>query len=137
MPLRLMKTILNELVKLKGPTITQHMSLVPLDNNPTIISYAPSQCLCTCYVLLSSTTRPHSHSVTRYVNLLLDNTSSARTHSGRAGGTANSAGGDVVISQARQPALCLFRVNACRVLEKGLCGHDHVLALSACNPCFS
>ena len=40
MPLRLMKTILNELVKLKGPTITQHMSLVPLDNNPTIISYA-------------------------------------------------------------------------------------------------
>ena len=41
MPLRLMKTILNELVKLKGPTITQHMSLVPLDNNPTIISYVP------------------------------------------------------------------------------------------------
>ena len=57
MPLRLMKTILNELVKLKGPTITQHMSLVPLDNNPTIISYAPSQCLCVCYVLLCSTTR--------------------------------------------------------------------------------
>ena len=39
MPLRLIKTILNELVKLKGEEIRNHMSLVPLDRNPTILSY--------------------------------------------------------------------------------------------------
>ena len=38
-PLRLLKTILNELVKLKGAGIRDHLSLVPVDTKPTLCSY--------------------------------------------------------------------------------------------------
>lgn len=38
-PLRLLKTILNELVKLKGTGIKGHLSLVPVDTKPTLCSY--------------------------------------------------------------------------------------------------
>jgi len=38
-PLRLLKTILNELVKAKGEAIRAHLSLVPVDSKPTICSY--------------------------------------------------------------------------------------------------
>ena len=37
--LRLLKTILNELVKLKGQGIRQHLSLVPVETKPTLCSY--------------------------------------------------------------------------------------------------
>jgi hypothetical protein len=35
-PLRLLKTMINELVALKGPAIAQHLTLVPVDSNPTL-----------------------------------------------------------------------------------------------------
>ena len=38
-PLRLLKTILNELVKIKGEGIRMHLSLVPVENKPTLCSY--------------------------------------------------------------------------------------------------
>ncbi len=38
-PLRLLKTIINQLVDIKGQAIRQHLSLVPVDDNPTIASY--------------------------------------------------------------------------------------------------
>lgn len=38
-PLRLLKTILNELVKIKGEDIRVHLSLVPLESKPTLCSY--------------------------------------------------------------------------------------------------
>lgn len=38
-PLRLLKTILNELVKIKGTGIRTHLSLVPVDTKPTLCSY--------------------------------------------------------------------------------------------------
>eukprot|EP00960_Hanusia_phi_P030982 748996-Hanusia_phi.AAC.7 len=38
-PLRLLKTILNELVKLKGEGIRMHLSLVPVESKPTLCSY--------------------------------------------------------------------------------------------------
>jgi len=37
--LRLLKTILNELVKLKGQGIRLHLSLVPVESKPTLCSY--------------------------------------------------------------------------------------------------
>ena len=38
-PLRLLKTILNELVKLKGEGIRGHLTLVPVETKPTLCSY--------------------------------------------------------------------------------------------------
>jgi hypothetical protein len=38
-PLRLLKTIINQLVEIKGLAIRRHLSLVPVDDNPTISSY--------------------------------------------------------------------------------------------------
>ena len=38
-PLRLLKTILNELVKLKGEGIRDHLTLVPVESKPTLCSY--------------------------------------------------------------------------------------------------
>jgi hypothetical protein len=38
-PLRLLKTILNELVKLKGEGIRAHLTLVPVETKPTLCSY--------------------------------------------------------------------------------------------------
>eukprot|EP00961_Rhodomonas_salina_P230571 3115787-Rhodomonas_salina.3 len=38
-PLRLLKTILNELVKIKGEGIRAHLSLIPTETKPTICSY--------------------------------------------------------------------------------------------------
>jgi hypothetical protein len=38
-PLRLLKTMINELVKLRGQEIREHLTLVPVDTNPTVCSY--------------------------------------------------------------------------------------------------
>jgi len=38
-PLRLLKMILNELVKLKGTDIKNHLSLIPVQSNPVLCSY--------------------------------------------------------------------------------------------------
>ena len=38
-PLRLLKTIINQLISLKGQAIRQHLTLVPVHTNPTISSY--------------------------------------------------------------------------------------------------
>jgi hypothetical protein len=38
-PLRLLKTMINELVKLRGQEIREHLSLVPVDTNPTVCPY--------------------------------------------------------------------------------------------------
>jgi hypothetical protein len=38
-PLRLLKTMINELVKLRGQEIRQHLTLVPVHTNPTVCSY--------------------------------------------------------------------------------------------------
>ena len=38
-PLRLLKTIINELVKLRGQEIRKHLTLIPVDTNPTLCSY--------------------------------------------------------------------------------------------------
>ena len=38
-PLRLLKTMINELVKLRGQEIREHLTLVPIDTNPTVCSY--------------------------------------------------------------------------------------------------
>ena len=38
-PLRILKTILNELVKLKGEGIREHLTLVPVESKPTLCSY--------------------------------------------------------------------------------------------------
>jgi cytoskeleton-associated protein 5 len=38
-PLRLLKTILNELVKIKGGGIRDHLTLVPVETKPTLCSY--------------------------------------------------------------------------------------------------
>jgi hypothetical protein len=39
LPLRTVKTILNELVKVKGPSIRTHLSFIPTHKNPLIVSY--------------------------------------------------------------------------------------------------
>jgi hypothetical protein len=38
-PLRLLKTIINELVKQRGQEIRQHLTLIPVDTNPTLCTY--------------------------------------------------------------------------------------------------
>jgi hypothetical protein len=40
-PLRLLKTIINELVRLKGSGIRRHLTLVPVDTNPTLVRQRP------------------------------------------------------------------------------------------------
>jgi len=39
LPLRILKTVLNELVNIKGPNIRAHLSLIPTHKNPLIVSF--------------------------------------------------------------------------------------------------